>query len=72
MQALSTDNGKAAVGVAQNEHCVRFNCCYQLVGFSDDIAHGLAQIAAYGVHIHFRICQLQIMEEDTVQCIIYN
>ena len=70
MQTLCPDDAQAAVGVAQHEHSVRLDSDHQLVALRDDVAHGLAQVCAYSVHIYFRVCQLQIVEEHAVQIVI--
>ena len=70
VQALGTDHGKAAVGIAQHQHGIGLNGGHQLVAFGNNIAHGFAQICAHGVHIHLGVCQLQVMEKHTVQVVI--
>ena len=70
MQTLCTDDTQAAVGVAQHQHSVRLDGDHQLVALGDNVAHGFAQICAYSIHIDFRVCQLQIVEEHTIQVIV--
>ena len=70
MQTLCTNDAQTAVGIAQHQNGVRLDSDHQFVALSDNIAHGLAQICAYGIHVDLRVCQLQIMEEHTVQVIV--
>ena len=70
MQALSTDDGQAAVGVPQNEHGIRPSLRHELVAQRDDVAHGLAQVLAHGVEIDVRLAQSQILEEDAVEGVV--
>ena len=70
MQALGSDYAETAVGIAQNKNSVRLDCDHQLVTLRDDIAHSLAQVSAHGVHIHLRICKLEVFEEDSIEVVI--
>ena len=70
VQTLCADDTQAAVGVTQDQHSVRLDSDHQLVALRDDIAHGLTQVCTHGVHINFRISQLQIMEEHAVQVVV--
>ena len=70
MQPLGTDDGKAAVGIAQHQHGIRADSSHQLVALGDDVAHRFAEVGAHGVHIDLRVGQLQIMEKDAVQIIV--
>ena len=70
MQTLCPNDAQAAVGVAQHQHSVRLDGHHQLVAFSDDIAHGLAQVCTHGIHVDLRVCQLQIVEEHAVQVVV--
>ena len=66
MQPLGSDGGQAGVGIAQNQHGIGLGGSHQLVGAVDDIAHGFAQVIAHGIHVHLRILQAQIPEENAV------
>lgn len=66
MEALGGDGGQAAVGIPQNEECIRHNLVHQLVGAIDDVAHGGAQIIPHGVHIDVGRPNLKVVEEDAV------
>ena len=70
VQPLGPNDAQAAVGVAQHQHSVRLDGHHQLVAFSDDIAHGLPQVRAHGIHVDLRVCQLQIVEEHAVQVVV--
>ena len=70
MQTLCTNDAQTAVGIAQHQNGVRLDSDHQFVALSDNIAHGLAQIGTHGVHVHFGVGQLQVVEEHTVQVIV--
>ena len=70
MEPLGADNGEAGVGIAQHQHGVGLQLCHELVAFGDDVAHGLAQVAAHGVQVNLGIGKLQIPEENAVEIIV--
>ena len=70
MQPLCTDDGQAAVCVAQHQYGVGLNGGHELVALRDDVAHRLAQIRADGVHIDLGVGQLQVVEEHAVQVVV--
>ena len=70
METLGADDGEAGVGVAQNEHGVRLHLYHELVALGDDIAHGLTQVVAYGFHVHVRVGELEVLEEDAVEVVV--
>ena len=70
MQPLGTDHRQTAVGIPQHQHRIRLNFCHQRVGFGNDVAAGLAEIAAHRFQIHLRIGEFQILEKHAVQIII--
>ena len=70
VQPLRTDDGQAAVCVAQHQHGVGPDGGHQLVALRDDVAHRLAQIRADGVHIDLGVGQLQVVEEHAVQVVV--
>ena len=70
MQPFGADNGKAGVGIPQNQHGVGLDLRHQLIAFGDDVAHGLAKVAAHGVQIDLRVRQFQILEEHPVQVVV--
>ena len=70
VQSLRADDGQAAVGIAQHQHGIRLDGDHQIIGFGDNIAHGLTQRIAYRIQIDLRICQLQIMEEHAVEIVV--
>ena len=55
MQALGTDDTETGVGVAQDQYCVGVHFYHQLITFGNNIAHGLAQVVTYSLHIHIRV-----------------
>ena len=70
MQTLCTDYAQTAVGISQYQNSIRLNGSHQLIALSNDISHGFSKVSTDCIHIHFRVCQLQIMEKYTVQVII--
>jgi len=42
MQALGTDDRKAAVRIAQHQNCVRLHLHHELIRFRNNVAHRLA------------------------------
>ena len=70
VQPLRTDDGQAAVRVAQHQHGVGPDGGHELVALRDDVAHRLAQIRADGVHIDLGVGQLQVVEEHAVQVVV--
>ena len=70
MQTLGSDYAEAAVGIAQNKNSVRLDCNHQFVTLCYDIAHCLAQVSTYCVHIDLRICKLEVFEEDSIEVVI--
>ena len=70
VQPLRSDDGQAAVCVAQHQHGVGLDGGHELVALRDDVAHRLAQIRADGVHVDLGVGQLQVVEEHAVQVVV--
>ncbi len=70
VQALGANDAQAAVGVAQHQHGIGLGGDHQLVALGNDIAHGLAQVIAHGLHIDVGIGQLEVLEEHSVEVVI--
>lgn len=70
METLGSDNAEAAVGVAKNQYAVRLGLGEELVGAVDDVAAGSAKVVTDSIHIDLGLCELQILEEDTVEVVI--
>ena len=70
VQPLRADDAEAAVRVAQHQHRIGLDLHHQLVTLRDDIAHGLAEVRAHGVHVHIRVRQLQVLEKHPIQVVI--
>ena len=70
MQALGTNHAEAAVGVTQHQYCIGLHFHHQLVTLGNDVAHSLTQVITYSLHIHIRICQLQVFEEHPIQVVV--
>ncbi len=58
VQALRPNNTEAAVGVAQHQHSIRLQFDHQVIGFSDDVAHGLPQRIANSLQKNIRRSQI--------------
>lgn len=70
METLGSDNAEAAVGVAKDQYAVRLGLGKELVGAVDDVAAGSAKVVTDSIHIDLGLCELQILEEDTVEVVI--
>ncbi len=70
VKTLGADYAKATVGVSQNENSVWFGGDHQFVTLRDDIAHCLAQVCTYRVHIHLRVCKFKVFEEHAIEVVI--
>ena len=70
VQALGPDDAEAAVGVAQHQHGIGLGGDHQLVALGNDVAHGLAQVTAHGLHVDVRIGQLEVLEEHPIEVVV--
>ena len=70
VQALGTDHGKAGIGVAQNQHCVRPDLHHQLVGFLNDIPNRGSEIIAYGIQIIVRRPETEIVKKHLIEGVV--
>ena len=70
VKSLRSDNAEAAVGVAKDQYAVRLGLGKELVGAVDDVAAGSAKVVTDSIHIDLGFCELQILEEDTVEVVI--
>ncbi len=70
VKSLGSDNAEAAVGVAKDQYTVGLGLGKELVGAVDDIAASSAKVVTDSIHIDLGLCELQILEEDTVEVVI--
>lgn len=70
METLGADDAQTGVGVAEYKHCIGLGLHHQPVGGSDDVAHCIAEVFAYGIHVYFGIGKLQVSEEDAVEVVV--
>ena len=70
MQALRRDSREAGIRIAKYEKCVRLYLRHELIRAVYYAAHGLAEVAACGVHIHLRRGDAEIAEKDAVEIIV--
>ena len=70
VQTLGADDAQTTVRVAQYQHGIGFHLYHQLVALGDDVAHGLAQVVADGIHVHVGVGELQVLEEHTVEVVV--
>ena len=70
VQALRTDDTQATVGIPQHQHGIGLDLHHQLVALGDDVAHGLPQVIAHGLHVHVRVRQLQVLEKHPIQVVV--
>gem|GEM_PF-3644948 len=70
VKTLGADYAKATVGVSQNEDSVWLDCDHQFVTLRDDIAHCLAQVCTYRVHINLGVYKFEVFEEHAIEVVI--
>lgn len=70
VKSLGSDNAEAAVGVAKDQYAVGLGLGKELVGAVDDVAASSAKVVTDSIHIDLGLCELQILEEDTVEVVI--
>ena len=70
MQAFSAYDGKAGVGVAQHENGIGLRLYHYFVGRGYDVAHGLAEVVAYGIHVYVGVFKLQVLKEYSVKVVV--
>lgn len=70
MESLCSDNTEAAVGVAKDQYAVGLGLGEELVGTVDDVAASSAKVVTDCIHIDLGLCELQILEEDTVEVVV--
>ena len=70
MESLCSDDAEAAVGVAKDQDTVGLGLGEKLVRAVDDVAAGSAKVVTDSIHIDLGLCELQILEEDTVEVVI--
>ena len=70
MEPLGADDAEAGVGIAQHQHGIRLHLNHQLVALGDDVTHSLAKVLAHGLHIHVRVCELEVLEEHSVEVVV--
>lgn len=70
MESLCSDNTEAAVGVAKDQYAVGLGLGEELVGAVDDVAASSAKVVTDCIHIDLGLCELQILEEDTVEVVV--
>ena len=70
VKSLRSDNAEAAVGVAKDQDTVGLGPGEELVGAVDDVAAGSAKVITDSIHIDLGLCELQVLEEDTVEVVV--
>ena len=70
METLGSDNAETAVGVAKDQYAVGLGLGEELVGAVDDVAAGSAKVVTDSIHIDLGLCELKILEEDTVEVVV--
>ena len=70
VKAFCADDTQAAVGVAKDEHGVRFGCGEKLVAAVDDVAAGRAEVISDRIHVDLRLGELQVTEKDAVEVVV--
>ena len=70
MQSLCANHGKAGIGVAQNQHCVRPDLHHQLVGFLNDIPNRSPKVIAYGIQIIVRCPEAKVIKKHLIESVV--
>lgn len=70
MESLCSDDAEAAIGVAKDQYAVGLGLGEEFVRAVDDVAAGSAKVVTDSIHIDLGLCELQILEEDTVEVVI--
>ena len=70
MESLCSDDAEAAIGVAKDQYAVGLGLGEEFVRAVDDVAAGSAKVITDSIHIDLGLCELQILEEDTVEVVI--
>ena len=70
MKPLGTNYAQAGVGIAQNQYGIRLHLHHQMVTLGDDVAHGLTQVVAHGLHIDVGVSQFEVLEEDPIEVVV--
>ena len=70
MESLGSDNTEAAVGVAKDQYTVGLGLGKEFVRAVDDVAASSAKVVTDSIHIDLGLCELQVLEEDTVEVVI--
>lgn len=70
METLGADNAEATIGVAEYENAVRFGLHHEFVALGDDIAHCFTEVSPNRVHIYFRVCKFEILEEYSIEIVV--
>ena len=70
MEPLSPNDAQTRIRIPQHQYSIRLHLHHQLIALRDDVAHGLAQVGAHGLHIDIRIRQLEVFEKDAVKVVV--
>ena len=70
MQTLSANSREAAVRVTENQQGIGLAGDHQLVATIDDVPDGSAKVITHGIHVNFRILEVQVLEEHAVQVVV--
>ena len=70
VKSLRSDNAEAAVGVAKDQYAVGLGLGEEFVRAIDDVAAGSAKVITDSIHIDLGLCELQVLEEDTVEVVV--
>ena len=70
MQTFCSYYTKAAVGVTKHQYAIGLEGSKELVATVDDVATGGTKVITHGIHIDFRLCELEVVEEDAVEVVV--
>ena len=70
MQTLRSYHAQAAGGVPKDKYAIGLGGGEEFIRAVDDVATGGSEVIAYGIHIYFGFCELQVAEKDAVEVVV--
>ena len=70
MKTLSTDNGKAGIGISQNQNRIRSHFHHKLIRFSYDIANSFTQVLTHRIQVVVRFTKTEVFKKHLIQGVI--
>ena len=70
MSVYTKRGDRGITDMARTKNVSKSDDRIQLVGAIDDVATCSAKVIAYGIHINFRLCELEVAEEDAIEVVV--